>query len=85
VNGEQDRIALLERNYLNAALHSRALFRQDEFATRKIPVGLGQQNGGLQREGEIAVQVLMQAIEVAGCVLQQQRRGANLPGVMAKF
>ena len=85
MNREQDRIALLQRHDFDAALHPRTLLGQDEFAAGEILAGRGQQNGRLQREREFAVKVLMQAIEVAGRVLQQQGRRPNLPGIMADF
>src|SRR5689334_17162700 len=65
VDGEHDRVALLQRDHFDPALHPRALFGQNEFAAGKIQAGLRQQDGELQRERQFAVQILMQAIEVA--------------------
>ena len=71
VDGEKDRVAAPQRHHVDPALHARPLFGQDEFAAGEIRFGLGQQHGDLQREGELAVEVLMQTIEVARPVLQQ--------------
>ena len=43
-----------------------------------------QQHRRLQREHHLAVEVLVQAVVVAGAVAQEQRGGAGLPGGMAK-
>lgn len=85
MDGEQNRIALPQGNYLDPALHPRPLFGQNELAAGKIPVWFRQQDGGLQREGEIAVQILMQTIIVAGAILQQQRGRAHLSRFVTDF
>jgi hypothetical protein len=46
---------------------------------------LRQQDRDLERERKIAVQVLMQAIEIAGNILQQERRRALLAGIVAEL
>ena len=78
MHGEHDRIAAHERHHLGARLHARALFGDDELAAREILAGLRQENGHLQREDVFSVEVLMQAIVVAGRIAQQQWRGAAL-------
>jgi hypothetical protein len=40
VDREQDGIALLERHYLRARLHPRALFGEHEFSAREVVSGL---------------------------------------------
>ena len=85
VDGKESRIALPQRNYLDPALHSRPLFGQNELSAGKIPVRFRQQDGGLQWEDEIAVQILMQTIIVAGAILQQQRGRAHLSRFVTDF
>lgn len=62
-------IALPERHHFGPALHPRALFRQHEFATGKIAPRFGQKERNLDREGQIAIEILMQAVEVARHIL----------------
>ncbi len=80
---EGHRIALGERHHFGAALHARALLGQHELAAGEIAAWLGQQDRHLDRKGEVAIKVLVQAIEVAGHILQQQRRRPRLPGHVA--
>ena len=49
----------------------------------KSAPGCGQQDRHLEREHVLAVQVLVQAVVVAGAVLQQQRRRPHLAGGVA--
>lgn len=83
VDSEGDSVALAQRHNFDAALHARPLFGQREFSARKIAPRFGQQDRHLDREGEIAVEILMQAVEVAGYILQQQRRRPDLTGMVA--
>ncbi len=85
VDGEYDGIALLQRNHFDAALHPRALLGHHELAAGKVRARLRQQDGELQWEREFAVQILTQAIEVAGRILQQQRGRAELTGFVAQL
>ena len=62
VHGERDRIALPQRHDLGAALHARALLRENEFATREVLFWFGEQDRDLKRKREVAVQVLVQAV-----------------------
>jgi hypothetical protein len=66
-----------------ARLHARALFGQDELAAVEVLAGFGQQHRDLQREDVLAIEILMQAVEVARPVPQQQRRRAGLAGAVA--
>jgi hypothetical protein len=75
---EGHRIALPQRDYLGTALHSWALLREDELSASEILLRFGKQDRNLERKGEIAVEVLMQAIEIPRDVLQQQRRRPGL-------
>ncbi|MNW00194.1 hypothetical protein D3C71_1956510 [compost metagenome] len=82
MNRKGNGIALAKGNDLDPALHARPLLRQHEFAAGKILPRLRQQDRHLDRKGKIAVEILMQAIEIAGDILQQQRRRPRLAGVM---
>ena len=85
MNREQDGIALLQGDDFDAALHARALFGQHKFAAAEIPARLRQQHRHLQRECQLAIQILMQTVEVAGDVLQQQRRWPKLASIVTEF
>jgi hypothetical protein len=85
VHGEHYRIVKSQRYDFSSALHPRALFGEDEFALGEITFRFREQNRDLQRECEVAVNILIQAIEVARHVLQQQRRWPRLTLVMTPF
>ena len=85
MDGEGHGIALPQRHDLGAALHARALFGQDELAAGEVHAGLGEQNRDLDRECEIAIEILVEAVEVTRDILQQQRRRARLTGVVASL
>src|ERR1700722_16646014 len=78
VDREGNGIALAQRNDLGATLHSRALLGQDELAAGEILPRLGEKDRHLDRECEVAVEILVKTVEVAGDILQQQRRRARL-------
>ena len=83
MHGERDRIALAQWHQLGAALHSRALFRQDEFAPGKVFFRFREPDRDLKRKREVTVEVLMQAVEIAWHILEQQRRRTCLTSVVA--
>src|SRR3954469_22415689 len=83
MHSEGHGVALREWNHFGARLHARALLGQYELATGEIATGLGQEDRDLEREHVLAIEILMQAVEIAGLVLQQQRRRPRLPGLMA--
>jgi len=85
VNSEDHRVALPQRNYFWARLHSRPLLGQDELAASKVPAGLRQQDGDLERKGQFTVEVLVEAVVAARLILKEKRRRAKLPGCMAEF
>src|SRR5437764_1607560 len=74
VDGEDDCVALAERYDLAARLHARPLLDQHELAAVELPRRVAQQDGGLQREDQLAVKVAVQAVVVARAVAQQQWR-----------
>ena len=65
VDGEDHRLARLERHDMDPRLHPRPLLGQHELAAGKLLSRPRQQEGRLQREVELAVQILMQTIIVA--------------------
>jgi hypothetical protein len=82
VNREGDGITLPKRYDLRAALHPWPLLGQHELATGEVHAGLREERGDLDRECEIAVEILVEAVEVAGDVLQEQRRWTSLTSVV---
>lgn len=57
------------------------LFGEKKFATSIVALRFGQEEYDLQREGNIAVDVLVEAVEVSGLV-QQQGCGTLLTALM---
>src|SRR5262245_27151935 len=72
-------ITTTKRHDLRSGLHSWPLLGQDELPTGEVFIWLGEQNRHLQREHMLAVEVLMQRVEVALDILQQERCWACLP------
>ena len=64
-------------------LSARLLFDEDEFAAGEVAIGFAQEEDGLEGEDDLAVEVLVEAIEIAGSVLEQKRGGASLSGGVA--
>jgi hypothetical protein len=85
MDGEGHRIALPKRDDLSAALHARPLFGQHKLAACEVGAGLGEQNRDLNREREIAIEILVEAVEVPRDVLQQERRWTRLTSGVASF
>ena len=69
MHGKDHGIAAAQGHHGGARLHARPLLGQDELAAREVEAGLREQDGGLQRKHMLAVEVLVQAVEVAGDVL----------------
>ena len=85
IDGEDHHVTLLERNDLGAALCARRALNKHEFPAGEVTLGFAQQDCRLQRKLSGAVEVLMQAVVVAGGVFQKQRRRPRLPGRVASF
>jgi hypothetical protein len=64
-------------------LHPWPLLGQHELATGEILLRFREQDRHLQRKNVLAVQILMQRIEVPGAILQQERRRPRLPRLVA--
>src|SRR5262245_56775562 len=80
---EDDRLAEAETDRGAARLHARALLGEQELAARVLLALARQHDRDLEREGERAVDVLVEAVVVAGLVVEQERRGPRLPGGVA--
>ena len=78
VDRECDCIALAERNDLGPRLHPRTLLGQHELAAREIALRPREQDGGLDREYVLPVEILMEAVVVVGPVFQQERSRTQL-------
>jgi hypothetical protein len=78
MDGEDYCITLSQRHHLRTRLHSWPLLCQHELTAREILTRLGEQDDDLQREGKIAVQILMEAVEIAWNILKQERRRSRL-------
>jgi hypothetical protein len=83
VDSEDRRIALAQRQDFNAGLHARPLLGQDKLAALEITARGRKQNSKLEREGVCAIKILMEAVMIAGTILEEQRRRAGLAGRMA--
>jgi hypothetical protein len=70
MNREGDGVALLEGHDLRAALHTRPLLGQHELAAREVLSRLREQNDDLDRERELAVEILVKAVEVTFDILE---------------
>ena len=83
VHRERHRVALTKRNHLRPRLHTRPLLGEDEFAAGEISLRFRKQDCYLYREDVLPIKILMQAIEVALAVLEEQRRRPHLPRIVA--
>ena len=76
MDGEDNGVTLPKRHDFRPRLHARPLLGHHEFAAREVTFGFGQQDGDLERENVLAIEVLMQAVVIVRAVLKQQRRRA---------
>jgi hypothetical protein len=83
VNCEHNAISLSKRHHYWPRLHTRPLLGHHEFAAREVFVGFRQQNGELERENMLAIEVLVQAVVIVGAVLEQKRCRSSLTGLVA--
>src|SRR5262249_38397713 len=80
---EDDASAPLDGERVAARLRTGTLFDEQEFAARGVEVELAQDEDDLQRKREVAVEILMEAVETAGGVRQQKRCRPVLSGRVA--
>src|SRR5438105_15174978 len=78
------RLALRQRDDLGTRLHARPLLGHDKLSAGEIGARSREQNRDLQRKYVLAVEVLMEAIVVAGTILQEKRRGLCLSRLAAE-
>jgi len=78
-------ITLAEGNDLRPRLHARALFREYEFTADEIALRLGEQNRYLNGKHMLPIEVLMEAVVVAGAILEEQRSWPQLARIVASL
>jgi hypothetical protein len=76
--GENKRLTLLGEDDFSLRLCPGLLFHDYEFAAFIVNAGLAQKTGQLQGECDGPVDVLVETIEIAALIVQQQRRGSRL-------
>src|SRR5207244_13597441 len=77
---EDDRLAALEDDDLAARLGPRPLLDEQNLAARVVRAPAREHARHLQRKGERAVEILVQAVVAAGRVAEEERGGPRLPG-----
>src|SRR5260221_8223452 len=82
MHGKDHAIPLAERHDLDARLHARSLFGQDELAAGEIAAWRRQEKSSLQRKDMLAIEILMKTIIVALAVAQQERGRLGLSRAM---
>ena len=80
---EDDARSLLDRERMPARLRARPLLDEQEFAAAVIDVASAQGEDHLQRERQVAIEILMQAVVATRGVRQQQRRRPRLASRVA--
>ncbi len=80
---EDQEAAALEVDHVRARLRPRALLDEHELAALEVGARAVEDRHGLQRERDVAVEVLVQRVVAPLEVAQQQRRGALLAGLVA--
>ena len=70
VDGKDYGVALAKGDDNGAGLHAGALFGHYKFAAGEVAARFGQEQSKLQREDVVAVEVLMEAVVIAGLVLE---------------
>src|ERR1041384_1641324 len=74
VDRKDDRVAAVGVERFGARLLSRALLAKDKLAAVKLLAALAQKHSKLKRKDDLAIEILMQTVEIAGAVFQEQRR-----------
>src|SRR5207244_1330186 len=83
VCSEHDRITLVGGYDMCDGLSPWHLFGHDKFPSFEVPSALTQHDHYLKREINVAVQILMQRVEAAGSIFQDQACWAALFGLLA--
>jgi len=82
-SGEDDRLALAGGDDLGFRLHAGLLFNQEKFPALPIASGLTKQENHLQRESDLTVEILVQAVVAATFVVEDQRCRPDLARLVA--
>ena len=72
--GKDKDLALLPRDDLAPRLRPRPLLDEEELTALVVDIAAGEEAGQLQREGDRAVEVAVQAVVAAGLVTEEERR-----------
>src|SRR5689334_14161658 len=80
---EDHAVSLAERHHLSVRLLARSLLREHEFAAREVVSRHREEEGDLQWEDVLAIEILMQAVVIALAIVQQERCWPGLAGAMA--
>ncbi len=80
--GEDQPVSVRDDGRRAPRLRPRALLVEQELAAGVIDPRTAQVDHDLQREDQLAVEVTVQRVPVAGAVLEQDRRGLGLPGLV---
>src|ERR1700676_2349332 len=83
--GDSHRLTLFKADCVTDRLRAGLLFHQQQLAPSELFVRLAQTDHDLKRKKDLAVQILVEAIEIAGGVTQQQGCGALLARGMTLF
>ena len=75
---DDEGVALAGQKRAAHRLRARRVFDQQELAAGVVAAGFGEEADDLERESDLAVDVLVEAIEIAGAVAEHQRRWAGL-------
>src|SRR4051794_11182439 len=75
---DHERIALAWQKRAAHRLRARRVLDQQELAAAVIAAGLRKEADHLERESDLAVDVLVEAVEIARAVAEHQRRWASL-------
>src|SRR5207253_10911645 len=80
VDGEDHRLAPAQRHDLAPGLRARPLLDQQELTAREVNARATQQHRHLQRTHQVTVEILVEAVVVAGPVPEDERRRQPLAG-----
>src|SRR5437773_3607760 len=83
--GEDDRMTLIGDDHLRLGLRARLLFDENKFSAFPVAAVLAEQEYHLKGKADLAVEILMKAVEAARLVVKHERRGLRLPGIVAGF
>jgi hypothetical protein len=85
IDGEDYGLALTKRDDRSPGLHPWALFRKNEFSSAEVTAGFAEEEGDLQREDKIAIEILMEAVVVVLLIFEQKRSRASLTRVVTEI